>query len=382
MQEIELTRQNRQITKLLAQLFNEIEKLEAKTSLSDRTWSIPLKIGRKWDILNVTFYQDTYYLTSRLLGEVSFATKEAVVVGLNMLSGTNQLLKEMLKSLKVAVKAIGKDPLDFHSYVTGALDPKLRYGYMHLRCVQELIPDYLRFEKQLSESEISAAITILGNSNSALVPAMTAGLYFEYCRVAYLANPQSFERVSGEKLDPNLSGQELYKRWADGRSGGLPEIDLTSEEAFREWYHGSAWRGGHPWEIYRGGNSTHIDLGVYWKSEGSVEGWCVFLDALASTRMVETIRIALALHKANLPFFWHERDILLGRLKRDCYIGIVPEDSAISYSWHNFPREPKIRDCIKYEWFRSEETFKPLKSWAKIKKLINWLPLDPMFLKK
>ena len=62
-----------------------------------------------------------------------------------------------------------------------------------------------------------------------------------------------------------LPGIELYKLFADGRHEGLTEIEQDSVEAFRDWMdekHPKRQRGGHPWEILRDGNTTHILLYV------------------------------------------------------------------------------------------------------------------------
>src|SRR6478672_7667006 len=124
---------------------------------------------------------------------------------------------------------------------------------------------------------------------------MTLELFLKYCAVAYQANPATFEE-SGfgkkERFKFGLSGLEYYRLYADGRHGGLLDIDPKSPEAFSEWYNSKKWQGCHPWEIYRGGNSTHIDLEV--SKHRYKEGWSVTLSAFSSTRLVETCRIALA----------------------------------------------------------------------------------------
>jgi hypothetical protein len=58
-----------------------------------------------------------------------------------------------------------------------------------------------------------------------------------------------------------LPGIELYKLFADGRHEGLTEIEQDSVSEFRDWMdekHPKRQRGGHSWEILRGGNTTHI----------------------------------------------------------------------------------------------------------------------------
>ena len=58
----------------------------------------------------------------------------------------------------------------------------------------------------------------------------------------------------------------MYKRYADGRCGALHEIDPDSPDEFLLWLDRKTPCtrdcGDHPWEIKRGGNTTHIDLYV------------------------------------------------------------------------------------------------------------------------
>lgn len=60
----------------------------------------------------------------------------------------------------------------------------------------------------------------------------------------------------------NYDGQAFalkaqYYRHADGRDDGLKKIDPDSAEAFADWLENRE-KGGHPWEVCRGGNSTHV----------------------------------------------------------------------------------------------------------------------------
>ena len=117
-----------------------------------------------------------------------------------------------------------------------------------------------------------------------------------------------------------MSGLKMYQRLADGRDEGLTGLRANSADAFTNWYHAGR-GGGHPWEIYRGGNSTHIDLGVTERREG----WSVFLNGSSTTRMAETVRIAVALVKAGLPVEIHDADKLVLRLLGVDNVGIIPE---------------------------------------------------------
>lgn len=63
------------------------------------------------------------------------------------------------------------------------------------------------------------------------------------------------------------SEKEQYALHADGRDEGLSKLDGDSPEAFARWLKERP-RTGHPWEVCRGGNSTHIDCIVHRDAHG------------------------------------------------------------------------------------------------------------------
>ena len=102
---------------------------------------------------------------------------------------------------------------------------------------------------------------------------VTANDFYRFCAMGY--NENGYE---GADLSPK--GQ--YYKHADGRDDGLSEIDGDSPEAFIQWYNDSHKRVGHPWEVCRGGNSTHISLYLH-KDE---EGWYLSIDGDAWNRTI------------------------------------------------------------------------------------------------
>ena len=165
---------------------------------------------------------------------------------------------------------------------------------------------------------------------------MTLALYMRYCKGAYLANAAPLKRV----IDPGMSGLDMYKRFADGRHEGLTELPANSAEAFAKWYR-SRQGGGHPWEICRGGNTTHIDLGVTDRHDG----WSVFLCGSSTTRMAETIGIALALAKANLAVEIHDAEKLMLRLLGMDNVGIIPDYLIGHRAAQYFDDADEVFDC-------------------------------------
>lgn len=85
---------------------------------------------------------------------------------------------------------------------------------------------------------------------------------------------------------------------ADGRDAGLRNINGDSLKAFYEWYHGAERIGAHPWEICRGGNSTHISLFI---SEVQNK-WETRLEGSSIVRIEETVRMAVALFENKILY--------------------------------------------------------------------------------
>jgi hypothetical protein len=189
---------------------------------------------------------------------------------------------------------------------------------------------------------------------------MTLALFMRYCKVAYLASESRFKSA----IEPSMSGSKMYRLFADGRDEGLTKLPAGSAEAFATWYH-SGRRGGHPWEIYRGGNATHIDWGVTERHGG----WSVFLGGSSTTRVPETIRIALALVKAGLPVEIYGAEDLALRLLGMDNVGIIPEYVRSQHAAQYFDRADKVFDCAHlYD----------LSRYNRILPFMTWKPVAPL----
>lgn len=161
------------------------------------------------------------------------------------------------------------------------------------------------------------------------LPSMTSGDFFRYCAMGYAANHYS---------DTGKTPLEQYRRHADNRDDGLCDLDQNSPEAFVDWYHNERMRGGHPWEVCRGGNSTHISLYV----AEDEQGFYLKLAGSAWSRTIETVNFFLALHRAGLPVTIMDADILKERLAGTEKIGVVPEGVFPAYCEPLFPGEKVI----------------------------------------
>ena len=161
------------------------------------------------------------------------------------------------------------------------------------------------------------------------LPVMTVDDFLAACQIGYRA-------TQAEGCD-SLTARELYQRHADGRHDGLLDIEPSSPQAFADWV-GEKSRGGHPWEVLRGGNSTHVSL---YPSHDD-DGWWFTVAGKSAGRSVETARFFLALVKAGLPAQLADASELATMLIGADDIGIVPEDVFPRYCQGLYPGENLI----------------------------------------
>lgn len=161
---------------------------------------------------------------------------------------------------------------------------------------------------------------------------MTAGMFYEYCSLGYLAN--HYEGCNC------LSAKEQYYKNADGRDEGLRDLDENSSDAFRDWLHNRQC-GGHPWEVCRGGNSTHISLYAH----EDTKGYYLTVSGKSYGRSIETVKFYLALMKNGLPVLLSDGKAIAARVSATDKIGIVPDGVMPYYCESYFPQE-NILDFI------------------------------------
>lgn len=184
------------------------------------------------------------------------------------------------------------------------------------------------FFENITQDEINAFVSLVNehpSDNSERIPHLTANDFFKLCALGYKANNYS---------DTDLSAKEQYYRHADGRDDGLGEIDASSEEEFIKWLHLKD-KYGHPWEVCRGGDSTHISLYVRHYDDG----FKLVLSGSALTRTIETVKFYLAIRKAGYPVSLVDGHTLVSRLLEIERIGIVPEGVFPCYCESLFPND-------------------------------------------
>jgi len=144
----------------------------------------------------------------------------------------------------------------------------------------------------------------------------------------------------------------MYARFADGRHEGLLEIDPGSAEEFADWIDGKHPKrtiGGHPWEIKRGGNTTHIDMSVSRPSHYRKDGFKVELRGESTSRLAETVRMFMVIHEAGLPVSIAHPEAIRKRLQAQDNIGIVPSYASLHRANQHFSTSDDVFDVIHYD---------------------------------
>ena len=245
----------------------------------------------------------------------------------------------------------------YNDYVNAHLPAEHRTGTIIRNDLYRVVPEYkTSFLEDFTMEETRQFLSYAENeqNESNVIPAMTANTFYTLCAIGYRAN-----HYKGADESP----KDQYLMHADGRDEGLREIDPDSTEAFHAWLTDKRNHGGHPFEVCRGGNSTHISLFVSW----SEEGYRLILSGSAVGRTIETIRFYLALREAGYKPKLTDMEHLAGRLKGTEKIGIVPSGVFPRYCSPLFPDE-HIIDFMNL----------PFEGRDEIAKKCVWQPIKPV----
>lgn len=258
-------------------LVKELGDFSYELSALDRVWNIlfPGK-GKNWNHLHVNKYKRTFYIThvDGGGGGLEVEPKKGIRAMNSMGASSFSVDKHgqlatvwepLIASARKWLKVARKDWIKANKRIQVEYPLRHRYGVAPNALIRASLPDVYCLDKELGKDRTWKLVRLVEDgfflkAGNTEVSSMTASDYFQYCRIAYIAGKRKEETV-----DESSSGREMYSRYADGRHEGLLDIDPASEQEFADWIDGKHPKrggGGHPWEIKRGGNTTHIDLTV------------------------------------------------------------------------------------------------------------------------
>ncbi|MCX6107057.1 MAG: hypothetical protein NTY08_14625 [Proteobacteria bacterium] len=372
----------------IASFVRELNRFECRLSVTDKIWDIVMPIdGGRWTCIAVQKYRDTYYLhgSDRKLATLEYTagqdlrTADAAwsMSGAFDTETSMRRWKELIAHARKWLTRVTRDWMQANRLVEFEYPLSLRLGTVPGRIVRELVPDIYDIARELGARKTRQVIDLvesgqfLGGSATE-VETMTANRYFEYCRIAYIAAARK-----EDKVDKTLSGRAMYERYADRRDEGLLAIDSDSETEFADWLdgrHPKRTQGGHPWEIKRGGNTTHIDLSVYRPRYSSDKGYIIELSGESFSRMVETLKMLLTIKAAGMPISIANPEGVRHRLVGSDQIGIVPEDEYLHRANQQFDKRDRVFDVMHLSDLGRKK--------RKILPFIRWQPLPVLMPKR
>ncbi|WP_194847703.1 hypothetical protein [Candidatus Neptunochlamydia vexilliferae] len=241
-----------------------------------------------------------------------------------------------------------------------------RYGIVPSSLVKASLSDIYHIDKELGKAKTKKFIRLFEEGyfrdrDLTIREDMTVNDYFEYCKIAYIAGKRKEDHI-----DKSMTGRKMYECYADGRDEGLLEIDPNSKTEFADWIdgkHPKKDRGGHPWEIKRGGNTTHIDLSVsrpYYRDEG----FTVCVVGASIGRLKEAICMFLGIHQAGLPITISDAEGVYKRLLARDNFGIVPCHDSLHRANQHFHEHEDVHDVLYFDDLgRYKRRIKPFIIW-------------------
>jgi len=332
--------------------YGEVENCEEFKEI----WLMHYPDDQKWYLLSTTIYQEIYsvFMDGKLVLQVKPETRVQYPYD------NSGLVKWLLGKVDVTTGYLKAG--SYNEYIDKNLPYSKRFGKILREDYWRIFPEVKEGHlKNIDRDEVARFSALIEKQTEDdpedRLPEMTAGLFFDVCRLGYEANDYKGIDESTPK--------ELYRAHADGRDEGLLKLDGSSAEAFDRWYHDQTRYGGHPWEVCRGGNSTHISLYVCHDEKG----WWFSLEGSSWGRSVETVKFYLALINHKVPVLLRDGLSLAAMLTGMDYIGIVPERIFPRYCSLLFPGD-KILDFMNL----------PQENRAQIEKAATWYPLREVHL--
>ena len=288
-------------------VYNLVEKLTGiaaptKKTKFDTIWEsfyLPVRrSGRRVSIpFSVMKYKDEFYISFRFTGNLKISR------------GNDEIEKEY--------KEIFEDALRFSSLIrdtNGEIAVKtVPYDYRTGKIKGKYVMD-----KLMPGKEKTRMLKLYEKHREKKLKTSGVSLddYLDTAAVCY--------RAAYPKKAKGLSSLEMYKKWADGRHGGMLDIkDFNSRDEFMGWKKSSEWIGAHPYEIVFSWHRHGIHL--YPPDEDYGKPYYV-LGVTNYAYAGDFIKMAKALIKEEIPFHANDFDDVLNFLAGEKYFTVNDYD--------------------------------------------------------
>lgn len=373
-------------------IYNKIQKIKPYEIHSDKTWTVWVEVDRGTidEFGDIEDFEDekdrketfeSYYPDEKKWYQISlvqFSNQisfhcEKLVFFINIDDKKfNQINIEdyiepvsfLLDKLEEKVDEVIQDPESYNKYLSENLPLKHRFGKIKRSVLWNY--DFYNINKELGQVDKFEEF-VKNNDNEAVYTGLTLKEFLTLCEICYDANEKYYTESTmfGEaRLKHDMTIFEKYTSMADSRDGGLLKVAPDQPNALRDWYLSGEWQGCHPWEICRGGNSTHINLSLTFKEN---IGWKIYLVGFSDSRAVETAKMAIALYEKGIRFELLNAEEMLLMFKGEDNYGILPDGITPRYCHQLFNKEDNVFSFFNFNTI--------LDVYEKIKDNVVWYPL-------
>lgn len=340
-------------------MWKALHRVQCDHDGPDPVWLLWLHVPRGWWRLRVSRYAERYYVSFGDEAQFSIDETGKTISGVSLRYDEDRAFLTWLAGrVPREVAVMLRDPVAYRRDIRRRLPLRHRLGLVKRRFVWEALSAAYRPDRELGAKKLREFERLVGRPPAEKThDTLTLEQYLSACAIAWGAVGYA------QWIRPGMSPREQYKAMADGRDEGLLSVPAGSAAALVTWAEGGR-RGGHPFEICRGGNSTHITLGFF-RHAG---GWQLYLEGGSTGRMVETARMALALDRAGVPFVLRRGEEMVHKLKGEDDLGVVPEMYRGGYAAQLFPEGERVFDAC---------TIRDLADgWRSIRPHVRWMPVQ------
>jgi len=222
-------------------------------------------------------------------------------------------IMELEKYINTVVEWIVNRPNEYNEYIAANLPYSKRHGKIQRSVLYQLIPSYRRLEERDKYIDL---LNKLSEDSPTLYSKMNLNIYSHVWRLAYDADRAANEYIFSKPED--TSSKSDVEMFVEHSSKGYEakDINAESEEEFLKWKSENAMY--HNLDVVY----ARIHLAPVWNEER--KGWEFHLWFSVYGYYSDVLKIVEALYEQGIRLVVSPTDALLGILREDDYVGVVP----------------------------------------------------------
>ena len=224
------------------------------------------------------------------------------------------LIKAMSSAIRSHIKVNTNNK--FQKMFVKTFGYEKRKGIIEYKQAWKIYPSLKRnYMKEFKGIDINYLFEEANKEEITYFPKFTSGKYYDICKIGYLA-------IDNE-IDVNIDSKSLFYHKADGRTHGLEDIDLNSEEDFDAWFKEYGNNPDHDFEILPGRSFYRGDLWI----DKDDKGYYLSLSGNNYFTQIKIMKIYNALLNKGIKVKLYYQDLFKSRIDGTAIFAIESEDN-------------------------------------------------------